>query len=247
MQCFELSGVKRERMYKDTKTWNPFVGCMYDCSYCKPSFQKVLAWVGRMRGCEKCQTYEPHEHPERLDRIPNERIIFVCGDSDIAFAREDFMKEVFEAMREDTKSDRIWFVQSKNPQCLEEYLGLLPENTYLLTTLETNRDEGYDRFSRSPVPSERSKDFLSLNWDKKIVTIEPIMSFDLNPLANMIVSIGPKAVFMGYNSHPKSVDLPEPSWNEFLTLWRALRREGIRVLAKETRKDYVPKCAYRDF
>jgi len=242
-----VSKKKSERMYKDTKTWNPFVGCSYHCSYCKPSFQKVVAWVGRMRGCLQCQNYKPHEHPERLTRIPNERIIFVCGDADITFAKKGFMKKVFQAMKKDRKEGRIWFVQSKNPSCLKQYLSLIPENTYLLTTLETNRDKNYNKVSNAPKPSKRYKDFLKLKWKKKIVTVEPIMDFDLDPFSKMIISIRPKGVFIGYNSHPKSVPLPEPTWDKFLALWRLLRRNGIRVLPKETRRDYIPKCAYRDF
>lgn len=62
----------------------------------------------------------------------------------------------------------------------------------------------------------------------------------------MIISINPKAVFIGYNSHPKKVPLPEPTWDKFLALGRVLRRNGIRVLPKETRRAYIPKRAYRD-
>jgi hypothetical protein len=60
------------------------------------------------------------------------------------------------------------------------------------------------------------------------------------------LSIEPKAVFTGYNSRPNDVDLPEPSWNEILKLWRVLRTKGVRVLSKEFRKDYVSKYAYRN-
>ena len=73
------------------------------------------------------------------------------------------------------------------------------------------------------------------------------MDFDLEPFAKMIISIKPKAVFIGYNSHPKATPLSEPTWDKFLALWRLLRRNGIRVLPKETRRNYIPKCAYRDF
>ena len=149
-------------------------------------------------------------------------------------------------MREDTKKDRKFFVQSKNPSCLKQYLNLLPDNTFLLTTLETNRDKDYDKVSKAPKPSQRYKDFLSLQWDKKIVTVEPIMDFDLDQFSKMIISINPNSVFIGYNSHPKKVPLQEPTWDKFRALWKVLRRNGMRVLPKETRRGYIPKKAYRD-
>jgi hypothetical protein len=57
---------KKERMYKETKTWNPFVGCYHDCVYCKPSFQKVVAWVGRMKGCSK---YDLKKEGDGIDNM----------------------------------------------------------------------------------------------------------------------------------------------------------------------------------
>ena len=238
--------MKRDRMYKDTKTWNPFIGCRYQCIYCKPSFQKVVAWIGRLHDCKKCQAYEPHVHSERLDRIPNEMCIFVCADGDITFARESFMMKIFETMRNDDKKGRIWFVQSKNPKCLEQYLEFLPENTYPLTTLETNRDKDYDKISKAPKPSKRYKDFLALKWDKKIVTIEPILDFDLETFLKWILSIKPKAVFVGYNSRPKAVKLPEPDKKKTWQLIHRLEEKGIQVLKKEMRDRRVIKKAYRD-
>lgn len=138
--------------YKTTKSWNPFVGCKFDCIYCKPSFGALLKWVGRMSGCQECMNYKPHEHPERLKRIPSDKAIFICEDGDISFAKHDFMARVFQSISGPKFTDRTWFVQSKNPRCLEQYLNLLPEKTYLITTLETNRDKGYDKISKAPTP-----------------------------------------------------------------------------------------------
>ncbi len=228
--------------YKDTKGWNPFVGCRFNCVYCKPSFQSLVAWNGRMRGCEECQSYTPHEHAERLERIPKEKTIFVCETGDIYFAGEKYVKKVFEALRQDKRKDRTWLVQSKAPSCFQKYLSFLPENTYLLTTLETNRDEGYDEVSKAPLPSKRYKEFLGLKWEKKIITVEPIMDFDLAPFAKWIKNIKPRVVFIGYNSHQKSAPIPEPTWEKTLGLMCSLRNVGIQVLPK-----LIPKVAYKDF
>jgi hypothetical protein len=239
--------MRMEKVYRDTKSWNPFVGCRFGCVYCKPSFQNLIAWIGRMRHCEPCKSYSPHEHPERLDRVPRDEAIFVCEDGDISFAEPRFMKSILETMRSDDREYRVWFLQSKNPRCLGQYVELLPENTYLLTTLETNRDEGYDTISKAPPPSERYKDFLSLKWNKKMVTVEPIMDFDLDTFSEWILSITPKAVFIGYNSHPKKVPLPEPEKKKTWQLIHTLEKNGILVLKKEMRDKRARKKAYRDF
>jgi hypothetical protein len=233
--------------YKNTRSWNPFAGCGFDCTYCKPSFHRALAMVGRTQHCKDCLNYAPHEHPERLDRIPNDQAIFVCEDADIAFARPNFMEKILEKMRADNKKDRIWFLQSKNPARLKKYLHLLPPNTYLATTLETNRDEGYGKISKAPKPSQRYRDFLGLSWPKKIVTVEPLMDFDLPAFADWIESIRPAAVFIGFNSRPNAVQLREPDKKKMWQLIHALEDASIRVLKKEMRDGRVRKCAYRDF
>jgi len=239
--------VEKEAKYRTTRSWNPVVGCGYNCIYCKPSFQDLIAWLGRMHGCELCQQYSPHEHPERLKRIPSDRAIFVCEDSDIAFADPKFMDKILVTMRKDKRKNRIWFVQSKNPICLGRYLGQLPENTYLLTTLETNRDEGYERISKAPKPSVRYRDFLGLQWEKKMVTVEPVLDFDSPIFTEWIESLKPQAVFIGYNSHPEAVHLPEPDNKKTWQLIHDLERKGIPVLKKEMRDKRVRKMAYRDF
>jgi hypothetical protein len=234
-------------VYKDTKSWNPFVGCEFGCVYCKPSFQKLIAWLGRMHHCEACQSYSPHEHPERLGRIPKDRAIFVCEDGDVSFADFTFMKEIFQQMKLNNSKDRVWFLQSKNPQCFEKYIEFLPDNTYLATTLETNRDVGYRQISQAPKPSERYEAFLHMNWNKKIVTVEPILDFDQDIFTRQIVSLRPRAVFIGYNSRPERVKLPEPDRRKTWKLIHGLQAKGVRVLKKEIRDKRTTKKAYRDF
>jgi hypothetical protein len=236
----ETKSKGKERLYKDTATWNPFVGREFGCNYCKPSFQNNHYFVMQHR---RCGLFYPHEHPERLDlkKIPNEEIVFVCGDSDIAFASPEYMRKVFEIMKQDTRRGRIWFLQSKDPKCFQQYLKDIPANTILLTTLETNRDD-YFRISGAPPASIRYQAFKDLDYPKKIVTVEPIMDFDLDVFVDWIVNLKPLAVFIGYNSHPKQVRLIEPHMEKTLDLIVALKNKGVRVLTKELRK-----MAYRDF
>lgn len=73
-------------MYEDTKTWNPFKGCKFDCIYCKKSFQ--LQAKRQKNRCMKCYNYEPHFHPERLNKIPKADLVFACGNGDISFCKK---------------------------------------------------------------------------------------------------------------------------------------------------------------
>lgn len=231
----------KNHMYEDTKTWNPFVGCQFDCSYCEPSFKRQLK--RQKKRCIKCYSYALHEHSERLnpEKIPNEKTVFVCGDSDVSFCNPNYFRKIIETMKQDKKPGRIWLLQSKNPSYFKQFLPDLPKNTVLLTTLETNRDVEYDKASKAPLPSARYEDFMKLDYPRKIITIEPIMDFDLHAFVDWILRIYPEAVFIGYNSHPNELQLNEPSMEKTLDLIVALKGAGIRVLTKELRK-----MAYKD-
>ena len=198
-----------------------------------------------MRHCKQCESYSPHEHPERLTRLYPDKTILTCTFGDISFAKPEFMAKVFEVMRSDTK-DRNWLLQSKNPKCFEQYLSQLPENTYLVTTLETNRDTT-KRISKAPLTSKRLADFKALKWDKKFVTVEPVMDFDLEEFTDMILSVKPECVFIGYNSKPNKVKLPEPSKEKTLELIKRLENKGIKVLTKDMRDPSITHYQYKDY
>ena len=225
---------KASRMYEETKTWNPFVGCLFGCVYCKPSFQAQLK---RRKECLDCYNYHPHTHRKRLDKIPSAKIVFVAGDGDIAFCPLNFTTEIINAIKEHNKRCfyKTYYLQSKNPVCFKQFLNELPANVILLTTLETNRDEGYEKISKAPKPSTRYKDFLELNYRRKVVTVEPIMDFDLDTFAEWIVNIKPEYVWIGFNSRPKQVQLPEPSPAKTQELIDMLKAKGIEVRGKELR------------
>jgi len=167
-------------MYKDAKTWNPFKGCLFDCTYCEPSFKAINR---RIASCKDCQDYVPHEHPERYDRIPDYPIVFVCGNGDITFAGADVLEKILTAMWRDyeKRPDRTFYLQSKNPAIFHNPPGPgYPPNTVLGTTLETNRSEGYDEVSSAPCPTTRAALFRQVDWPRKYVTVEPVMAFDLS-------------------------------------------------------------------
>lgn len=223
------------RMYAEAKTWSPFKGCGFDCSYCLPSFQRQAK--RQKQNCKKCYEYSPHEHPERLTKIPSAEIVFVCGNADISFARPEFIRQIIDAIKKKNIRcpHKTYYFQSKRPECLKPFLDEFPSNVILLTTLETNRDKGYSKVSKAPVPSRRYKQFLSLKYPRKVLTIEPIVDFDLEVFTKWIVDLHPEYVWVGFNSHPKDVDYLEPSKAKVRQLIAALKKAKIKVKEKDMR------------
>jgi len=223
---------------QNTKSWNPFVGCKFDCVYCKYSYKKLLRWNGKMLGCPRCVAYAPHTHPERLDRLPSDRVIFVVSNGDISFSDPGFVDQIVDVMKNDKRKDRVFLMQSKNPACFTNILQRLPHNVVLMTTIETNRDPGYSGVSKAPLPSQRFQDFLQLAWPRKAMVMEPILKFDLNIIKQWASALKPEAIFIGLESKRKCT-LGEPSPSEVQDLHRELRDLGFRTYDKT-------KFKYRD-
>ena len=224
-------------MYSKTKTWSPFKGCRFDCTYCKPTF-KAQAKRHKHR-CAQCGDYVPHYHEERLAKPPSKEVVFVCGNADISFCKPAFTRRIIERIKQHSKRCpyKTFYFQSKRPAYFAQFLSEFPENVILLTTLETNRDK--PAVSKAPVPSERYRQFKALDYPRKVVTIEPVMDFDLDVFAGWIRDLHVEYVWFGFNSHPKYA-LPEPTLakaQEFITL---LVASGVEVRGKKLRGLILP-------
>lgn len=224
-----------ERMYSGTKTWNPFKGCEFGCTYCIPSFQRQAK--RQKQNCLDCYHYRPHYHEERLSRIPSADIVFVCGNGDISFCEPDFTRRIIDHIKRHNgrSPHKRYYFQSKQPEYLEQFLDDFPSNVILVTTLETNRDAGYEEVSRAPGPSERYQQFKDLDWPQKVVTVEPIMDFDFEVFSRWLVDLNPLYVWIGFNSRPKEVHLPEPSRERTQQLIEYLDNSNIVVRKKDLR------------
>jgi hypothetical protein len=108
-----------------------------------------------------------------------------------------------------------------------------PPNVLLGTTIETNRDNLYRGISKAPLPSKRYEAMLKLKHPRKIVTVEPIIDFDVDVLESWIRRIGPEAVYFGYDS--KNNFLPEPELKKVKILMRSFK-QAIIVRLKVIRK-----------
>jgi len=230
-------------MYADAETWNVFCGCLHDCVYCRVSFQRQLKRWGK-RNCERCYSFTPHIHEERLSRIPSSKIVFVCGGGDIAFCPTSHMQKIVEAIAKHNIRcpHKTYYFQSKNWDSAKRVIPLLEahgiRNAIILETLETNRDEAYPQISKAPPPTVRHETFTQLNYSRKVITVEPILDFDLNPLYEMIAEAEPEYVWIGYNSKPNLVELPEPDIEKVKQLINQLEASGIQVRTKQLRRPH---------
>ncbi|MEM3798164.1 MAG: hypothetical protein QXY74_07005 [Candidatus Bathyarchaeia archaeon] len=223
----------KTHMYRDSVLqWNVFVGCRFDCVYCEKSFK--LQMKRQKNRCSRCYNYEPHFHPERLNRpLPRtkgDQFIWPCSSGDITFCKPEWMRKILEVIRR--YPDRTFLLQTKNP-IVFKYYEPFPPNVVLDVTLETNRDEGYRLISKAPLPSKRFIGYLSVNHPRKFLTIEPVLEFDMDEFVSWIRRIKPERVYLGYDS--KNSYLPEPELQKVLELERRLKA-FTRVKRKLFRK-----------
>ncbi len=227
--------IKSTHMYDSAETWNPVKGCLFDCTYCGPSFKAQAK--RQKKNCSECYEFRPHQHPERLSKIPNAEIVFVGGNGDISFADPVFVKQIIAAIVKKNlkRPNQVYYFQTKRPEYLAQFIGEFPPNVILVTTLETNRDEGYGAVSKAPPPSKRYEAFKKLDWPNKVVTIEPLMDFDVEVFAEWLISLKPEYLWLGFNSRSRSVSLPEPTAEKVLALVHRLNKAGIGIREKDLR------------
>jgi len=230
-------------MYAKAKSWNPFKGCGFGCVYCEPSFKRQSKRQKNL--CQDCYDYTPHCHEDRLRKIPSAPVVFVCGNADISYCPPDFTRRIIARIVEHNARApyKTYYLQSKRPAYFEPFLSELPENVILLTTLETNRDDGYGAISKAPVPSVRYEQFLSLDHPRKVVTVEPVLDFDLVTFATWIRRIHPEYIWLGFNSKPGAVSLPEPSEAKVQKFAEKLLDAGIEVRGKTLRGVVLPTAS----
>lgn len=101
-----------------------------------------------------------------------------------------------------------FFFLTKNPSRYLEFLNEITDNVELGVTIETNRDRGYNTFSKAPSPSSRLKVMGELNWPSKVVVVEPVLDFDLEEFVEALKQVKPSKVYIGYDNYHHR--LPEP-------------------------------------
>ena len=130
----------------------------------------------------------------------------------------DWIAKVLDYIEKYPKNTYLF--QSKNPLQMANFVLLFPSNSILGTTIETNRD-----YNISFAPSVKERvlwlKLLSKTF-KTMVSIEPILDFDLDILVSWIKVIQPDFVSIGADS--KNNNLPEPPRQKVLDLIDELKK-----------------------
>lgn len=193
-----------------THTWNPIRGeCPHACSYC---YMKVFKNLGELRLDEK----------SLRDDLGKGNYIFVGSSCDMWAKKVPswWIGKVIEKCLEHKENKYLF--QTKDPRRFAEFMGSLSFLDCILgITIETNRIIPKE-ISKAPSIKIRVDDFQYFKEEKKMVTIEPIMDFDIVGLTRFINIIKPDFVNIGADS--KGHNLPEPS------------KEKIEQLIKELKK-----------
>jgi DNA repair photolyase len=187
-------------------TWNAIRGeCPHWCSYC---YMHGL-WKGEVKLDEK----------ELKTDLGRNNFIFVGSSTDMwaESIPADWILKVIRHCR--NYPENTYLFQSKNPKRFIKFRDELATlNCIIGTTIETNRK---NNFSNAPSVQERS-DAMTIKGFKKMVTIEPIMDFDVTSFILEIKKINPEWVNIGADS--KNHNLPEPTTFKVENLVRELKK-----------------------
>jgi len=216
-----------------TLSWNPLGGtCPFNCIYCWSVGEKGLVKRYRMKKYQG----SPRLIEKEFKPFKEGEFVFVQDMSDL-FA-EIVPKKYVERILEHTKKfpKTAFLLLTKNPERYLEFEDRIPSNCICGATVETNRDKGYRKISRAPLPTDRLAAMHLLKGDvKKMISIEPIMDFDLDDFVNEIETIRPGFVYVGYDNY--NYGLPEPllpKTKELITKLQKFTEVRTRSYSKAT-------------
>ena len=192
-------------------TWNPIRGeCEHNCKYC---YLKRFP-VGDLRLDEKALQ----------DNLGSQNRIFVGSSTDM-FAENVPTEWIMKVLDRCMRSNNRYLFQTKNPHRFLDFM--FPEKTTLGITLESNRH--YPGISNAPPPVDRTLAFGYCSLPK-MVSIEPVMDFDLGLMLSWIRTLSPNFVSIGADS--RFSKLPEPSKEKLLELIAELNEVTVVRLKK---------------
>lgn len=195
-------------------TKNPIRGkCPHACTYCYVPHSRV----------KHLYQGEPHLVESFFEKgLGSGKMIFIGSCFDI-FAEPILMQWIERIFNRCVRFDNTCLFQTKNPGRFYELRKIgLPSNAIYGTTIETTDGLLSKRVSRAPDVYIRFADIAEANVPAKMISIEPIMDFDLSRMINWMKEIKPLFISIGADS--KNCGLPEPDGNKIKELIIELKK-----------------------
>jgi len=181
-----------------THTYNPIGGeCPHNCKYCymKNGFLGGNKYKG-----------EPYL-VDLETNLGSKNVIFVGSATDI-FAENVSAQAIKSVLNYCSKFDNEYIFQTKNPSRFHEFLNTFPPNSILTTTIETN-DQSINLSSAPSIYQRRNAMKNLPNKFEMMITIEPLVDFELEMFTDILKEIEPDIITIGADSGNNN--LPEPS------------------------------------
>lgn len=174
-----------------------------------------------------------HEKELYVD-LGERNTIFVCSGTDMfaPVVPAPWISAVIDKMG---KHANTYLLQTKNPLRMFYYHDVVPKDTIFCTTIESDRDYPEIMGSSPNIQSRVAGMIMFKRAEaKRMVTVEPIMDFNVLELSSLLIQIDPMQVNIGADS--KRHNLPEPSGWQVKKLIENLRRQKIPVNVKPNLK-----------
>jgi protein gp37 len=199
-------------------TWNAIKGrCPFQCQYCfyqaNPRFK---AQIGLLRLDEKTLK----------DNLGENRVIFVGSSVDM-WADEVPSEWIMKALCAcNLFPKNVYLFQTKNPYRFYKFRKTgfeLPVNAIYGTTIETTDIQLSETISKAPNVWDRYSELTAMPRDyRKMVSLEPLLEFDLKTMIKWIREISPEFVSIGADS--RNHNLPEPPAEKIKELIQELEK-----------------------
>lgn len=133
-----------------------------------------------------------------------------------------------------------YLFQSKNPSRFMDFFDFMPANTTVGTTIETNDLAMYRKLGISKAPHVVTRysamKFVAQHFSQTMISIEPIMDFDVRGFAAWIDNISPNYVSIGAETKGvfERLGIPQPSHEKVIQLVGLIvdRMEYVEVRLK---------------